>query len=139
MTDHLTKEKRSWNMSRIRSKHTKPEMIVRSYLFSKGFRYRLHNKKLPGKPDISNHSKRIAIFVNGCFWHQHGCKRSNLPKSNQEYWHKKLSNNKLRDQNNVNQLLKLGWNCSIIWECESRSIETNPLIENIIREYNEKN
>ena len=91
MTDHLTAEKRSWNMSRIRSKNTQPELAVRKYLYSKGFRYRLHNRHLPGTPDITNQSKKTAVFVNGCFFHQHkGCKRATVPKSNKEYWIPKL-------------------------------------------------
>ena len=133
MTDHLTKEKRSWNMSRIRSKHTKPEMIVRSYLYSKGFRYRLHDKKLPGKPDISNASKKIAIFINGCFWHQHkNCKRANIPKSNVDYWAPKLNNNIKRQQDNLNSLDKMGWKSFVIWECETKQIENNERIADIL-------
>mgnify|MGYP001324752802 CR=1 FL=1 len=118
MTDHLTKEKRSWNMSRIRSKNTKPEMIVRSFLFSKGFRYRLHNRKLPGKPDIVLKKHRTAIQVRGCFWHQHGCKFSNSPKSNKSYWLPKLEKNKERDKLNDKKIKKLGWKLIVIWECK---------------------
>ena len=133
MTDHLTKEKRSWNMSRIRSKNTKPEMIVRSFLFSKGFRYRLHNRKLPGKPDISNASKKIAVFVNGCFWHRHkNCKRSSIPKSNKEYWLNKLDNNIKRQEYSLNLLDKMGWNTFIIWECETKQIEDNKRVKDIL-------
>ena len=133
MTDHLTKEKRSWNMSRIRSKNTKPEMIVRSFLFSKGFRYRLHNRKLPGKPDISNASKKIAVFVNGCFWHRHkNCKRSSIPKSNKKYWLNKLDNNIKRQEYSLNLLDKMGWNTFIIWECETKQIEDNKRVKDIL-------
>lgn len=92
--DHLSKEKRSWNMSRIRSTETKPEERVRKYLFSKGFRYRKNDKRLPGKPDIVLPKYRAVIFINGCFWHCHkGCSRANVPKSNLEYWKVKLENN----------------------------------------------
>ncbi len=110
-------------MSRIRSKHTKPEMIVRSYLYSKGFRYRLHNKKLPGKPDISNSKRKIAVFINGCFWHQHKkCIRASIPKSNVNYWVPKLENNIKRQKNNLNSLDQMGWNTFVIWECETKDL-----------------
>ena len=120
-------------MSRIRSKNTKPEMIVRSFLFSKGFRYRLHNRKLPGKPDISNASKKIAVFVNGCFWHRHkNCKRSSIPKSNKKYWLNKLDNNIKRQEYSLNLLDKMGWNTFIIWECETKQIEDNKRVKDIL-------
>ena len=121
MTDHLSKEKRSWNMSKIRSKNTRPELAVRKYLYSNGFRYRLHNRKLPGKPDITNQSKKTAVFVNGCFWHQHeGCKRAAIPKSNKSYWLPKLENNVARFKNNTDKLLDMGWKVFIVWECETK-------------------
>jgi len=121
MTDHLTKTKRSWNMSRIRSKNTRPELAVRKYLYSNGFRYRLHNRKLPGKPDITNQSKKTAVFVNGCFWHQHeGCKRAAVPKSNKSYWLPKLEKNVARFKDNTNKLLDMGWKVFIVWECETK-------------------
>jgi|TARA_B100002003_G_scaffold225614_1_gene231771 DNA mismatch endonuclease (patch repair protein) len=121
MTDHISKEKRSWNMSRIRSKNTRPELAVRKYLYSNGFRYRLHNRKLPGKPDITNQSKKTAVFVNGCFWHQHeGCKRAAIPKSNKSYWLPKLENNVARFKNNTDKLLDMGWKVFIVWECETK-------------------
>ena len=121
MTDHLSKEKRSWNMSKIRSKNTRPELAVRKYLYSNGFRYRLHNRKLPGKPDITNQSKKTAVFVNGCFWHQHeGCKRATIPKSNKSYWLPKLENNVARFKNNTDKLLDMGWKVFIVWECETK-------------------
>ena len=121
MVDHLTKEKRSWNMSRIRSKNTRPELAVRKYLYSNGFRYRLHNRKLPGKPDITNQSKKTAVFVNGCFWHQHeGCKRAAIPKSNKSYWLPKLEKNVARFKDNTDKLLDMGWKVFIVWECETK-------------------
>ena len=121
MTDHLSKEKRSWNMSKIRSKNTRPELAVRKYLYSNGFRYRLHNRKLPGKPDITNQSKKTAVFVNGCFWHQHeGCKKAAIPKSNKSYWLPKLENNVARFKNNTDKLLDMGWKVFIVWECETK-------------------
>ena len=121
MADHLTKEKRSWNMSRIRSKNTRPEIAVRKYLYSKGFRYRLHNRHLPGTPDITNQSKKTAVFVNGCFFHQHkGCKRATVPKSNKEYWIPKLKKNTAKFSENTNKLLDMGWKVFIVWECETK-------------------
>lgn len=124
MTDHLSKEKRSWNMSRIRSKNTKPELIVRKMLHNSGIRYRLHAKDLPGKPDLSNKSKKFAIFVNGCFWHQHkGCKRANLPKSNRDYWIPKLRKNKRNFGKNIYKLNTMGFKTETIWECEIEHIE----------------
>lgn len=117
--DHLSKEKRSWNMSRIRSTETKPEERVRKYLFSKGFRYRKNDKRLPGKPDIVLPKYRAVIFINGCFWHCHkGCSRANVPKSNLEYWKVKLENNVRRDLEEYQRLAKLGWRVLIVWECE---------------------
>ena len=105
VTDHLTPEKRSLNMSKIRSKNTKPELIVRKLLHNSGLRYRLYAKDLPGKPDLSNKSKKFAIFVNGCFWHQHkGCSKANIPKSNTEYWIPKLNTNIKRFEKNLKKL-----------------------------------
>ena len=108
-------------MSRIRSKNTRPELAVRKYLYSNGFRYRLHNRHLPGKPDISNQSKLTAVFVNGCFWHQHeGCKRAAVPKTNKSYWLPKLEKNVARFKDNTDKLLELGWKVIIVWECEAK-------------------
>ena len=107
--DHINKEKRSWNMGRISSKNTKPEIIVRSALHKAGFRFRLHRKDLPGKPDIILPKYKTVIFVHGCFWHAHkGCKRSNLPKSNLQYWTNKLEKNIQRDKKHKG---KLGTGC----------------------------
>ena len=124
MVDHLSLEKRSWNMSRIRSKNTKPELIVRKMLHNSGIRYRLHVKDLPGKPDLSNKSKGFAIFVNGCFWHQHeGCKRANIPKSNKDYWVPKLERNVNRQKDNIQSLHDMGMKAHIIWECEVKNMK----------------
>ena len=121
--DHLTKEKRSLNMRKIGSKNTKPELLVRKMLHRKGIRFRLHAKDLPGKPDISNKSKGFAIFVNGCFWHQHeGCKRANTPKSNKEYWVPKLERNVMRQKENIKSLIEMGMKPHIIWECEVKDM-----------------
>lgn len=118
MADTKTPAERSENMSRIRSTDTKPEEIVRKFLFSKGFRYRKNDKRYPGKPDIVLPKYRTVIFVNGCFWHMHGCSRSRLPKSNQEYWRPKIERNIERDADAKKKLEAEGWKVIIIWECE---------------------
>ena len=118
MADTKTPAERSENMSRIRSTNTKPEEIVRKYLFSKGFRYRKNDKRYPGKPDIVLPKYRTVIFVNGCFWHMHGCSRSRLPKSNQQYWKPKIERNIERDADAKKKLEAEGWRVIIIWECE---------------------
>lgn len=118
MADTKTPAERSENMSRIRSTNTKPEEIVRKYLFSKGFRYRKNDKRYPGKPDIVLPKYRTVIFVNGCFWHMHGCSRSRLPKSNQEYWRPKIERNIERDADAKKKLEAEGWKVIVIWECE---------------------
>ena len=128
MVDHLSLEKRSWNMSRIRSKNTKPELIVRKVLHNSGIRYRLYAKDLPGKPDLSNKSKGFAIFVNGCFWHQHeGCKRANIPKSNKDYWVPKLERNVNRQKDNIQSLHDMGMKAHIIWECEVKNMKVEKI------------
>ena len=133
MTDHLTPIKRSWNMSRIRSKNTKPELMVRKVLHNSGIRYRLHAKDLPGKPDLSNKRRKFAIFVNGCFWHQHkGCKRASIPKSNTEYWIPKLKKNINRLKENLEELDNMGFTTVVIWECEvNKTLTYNKLVEKI--------
>ena len=114
-----SKEIRSYNMSRIRSKDTKPEEIVRKFLFSKGLRYRKNDRRYPGCPDIILPKHRTAIFVNGCFWHCHeGCSDFVLPKSNKDYWVPKLEKNQKRDEENYTVLKNDGWNVLVIWECE---------------------
>ena len=118
MADNHTKEVRSRNMSKIRSTNTKPEVIVRKYLFSKGFRYRKNDKRYPGKPDIVLPKYRAVVFVNGCFWHMHNCSRSKLPKSNLEYWEPKIKRNVERDAENYKKLKEMGWRVFIVWECE---------------------
>ena len=118
MADNHTKEVRSRNMSKIRSTNTKPEVIVRKYLFSKGFRYRKNDKRYPGKPDIVLPKYRAVVFVNGCFWHMHNCSRSKLPKSNLEYWKPKIKRNVERDAENYKKLKEMGWRVFIVWECK---------------------
>jgi DNA mismatch endonuclease (patch repair protein) len=121
MTDHLTKKERSWNMSLIRSRDTLPEKIVRKVLTNLGVRYRLHSKQLPGKPDIVIKKDKLAIFINGCFWHQHkGCKRKTMPKGNRNYWKPKLERNVAKQKADIKALRKDNWKVGIVWECETR-------------------
>ena len=116
--DNHTKQQRSYNMSRIKSKNSKPETVVRLFLFSKGFRYRKNVKKLPGCPDIVLKKYKTVVFVNGCFWHKHDCSEFVLPKSNTEYWLNKVNRNKERDAENINKLKILGWKVITVWECQ---------------------
>ena len=119
MPDVHSPDVRSYNMSRIHGKDTKPEELVRKYLFSKGFRYRKNDSRLPGKPDIVLPKYKTVIFVNGCFWHVHeGCKYSVWPKNNAEFWKDKLGKNVIRDLWNYTLLEQQGWRVMIIWECE---------------------
>jgi len=110
---------RSKNMSAIRGKDTKPEMLVRRFLHSEGLRYRLHQKGLPGKPDLVFRRFQTVVFVHGCFWHRHkGCKNSIMPKNNRDFWKKKLESNVKRDYKNRTALTSAGWRVLVIWECE---------------------
>lgn len=121
--DLIDPERRSRNMAAIRSKNTKPEMIVRSMVHGLGFRYRLHRKDLPGKPDLVFGPRRKVIFVHGCFWHLHpdpGCKDARIPQSRRDYWQPKLTRNTERDREHVQKLEAMGWQVLIIWECEVR-------------------
>ena len=118
MTDRISKKKRSWNMSRIRSKDTKPEIKVRSYLFKLGFRFRKNVQKLPGKPDIVLPKYSTVIFINGCFWHHHqGCRYAYIPKTRTKFWLDKFSKNLENDKKNKVILQQLGWKVVVIWEC----------------------
>lgn len=113
------KKTRSYNMSRIRGKNTKPEITVRKYLFSKGFRYRKNDRKLPGSPDIVLPKYKTVIFVNGCFWHGHkGCRYFVVPKTNTEFWVNKINTNIERDENKYKSLKNMGWTVIVIWECQ---------------------
>lgn len=119
MADVHTPEKRSYNMSRIRSKDTKPEEVVRKYLFSHGFRYRKNDNRLPGKPDIVLPKYKTVIFVNGCFWHKHeGCRYFVWPKNNAEFWREKIERNVTRDTQVYQLLENEGWRILVVWECE---------------------
>ena len=116
--DRLSKEHRSWNMSRIRSRDTRPEMVVRSLLHGAGFRFRLHVRELPGTPDIVLPKYRAVVFVHGCFWHRHpGCKYASVPRSNRKFWAKKFRENVTRDRVAQRSLERMGWHVVVIWEC----------------------
>ena len=118
--DTLSKEKRSWVMSRIRAKNTKPEMIVRSFLHKNGFRFRLYAKDLPGHPDIVLPKYKTAIEVRGCFWHHHlGCKNATIPNSNTDFWQTKFRRNIERDNRHAEELKSCGWNLIVVWGCET--------------------
>lgn len=121
--DILTPEQRSEVMRRIRGKDTKPEMLLRSALHRAGFRFRLHRRSLPGAPDIVFPGRRKAIFVHGCFWHSHRCKRARKPASNRDYWIPKLAENKKRDARNRRRLTALGWSSLVVWECQLRTMD----------------
>ena len=118
MADTHSKEVRSRNMSHIRSTNSKPEEIVRKYLFSRGLRYRKNVRSLPGTPDIVLKKYRTVVFVNGCFWHHHDCGRFVWPSTNTEYWRKKIDRNTERDKENYDRLTAQGWQVLIIWECQ---------------------
>lgn len=134
--DNFSKEKRSDIMSRVRGKNTKPEEVVRKYLFSKGFRYRKNDKRYPGKPDILLPKYRTAIFINGCFWHQHpDCAAATLPETNKDYWSKKLQRNVERDALQIRQLHEMGWYVIVVWECEiSNKIKREERLQSLIDE-----
>ena len=116
--DIVSKKKRSDMMSRIRSKNTGPEKYVRKELLKRGFKFTLHKKNLPGKPDIVLKKYKTVINVNGCFWHHHNCGRYNVPKNNRKFWLNKLKKNKARDIKNTRKLRKLGWKVYKVWECK---------------------
>ena len=140
MSDVHDKRTRSYNMSQIKGKDTKPEILVRKLLFASGFRYKLHDKKLPGKPDIILPKYKAVIFVNGCFWHgHHNCKYFVVPKTRTDFWLKKIEGNKQRDLANISKLENEGWNVFSIFECELKGDRLNDtlskLIENIKKSY----
>ena len=134
MADNHSREVRSKNMSHIRSTNSKPEEIVRKYLFSKGFRYRKNVRTLPGCPDIVLSKYHAVIFVNGCFWHKHDCGRFVWPSSNTEYWIPKINRNVERDKQNHKKLIDMGWKVLIIWECELKKNVSEDRLERLIKE-----
>lgn len=134
MADNHSKEARSMNMSHIRSTNSKPEEIVRKYLFAEGFRYRKNVKKLPGCPDIVLPKYKTVIFVNGCFWHKHDCPRFVWPSSNQDYWRPKILRNVERDNQSRKGLETLGWKVITVWECELKKNVLNETLGKLIAE-----
>lgn len=134
MADNHSKEVRSINMSHIRSTNSKPEEIVRKYLFAEGFRYRKNVKKLPGCPDIVLPKYKTVIFVNGCFWHKHDCPRFVWPSSNQDYWRPKILRNVERDNQSCKELESLGWKVITVWECELKKNVLNETLGKLIAE-----
>lgn len=128
MADNHTKEIRNKNMSHIRCKDTKPEIIVRSFLHKNGFRFRKNDKRYPGKPDIVLPKYKTVIYINGCFWHMHDCDRFVFPKSNTDYWINKLNNNRKRDMKHYEDMRKDGWKIILVWECEISEERLNKLI-----------
>lgn len=123
MTDHISPEHRSWNMSRIKGKDTKIEVKVRSWLFARGFRFRKNDNRYPGKPDIVLPKYKTVIFINGCFWHRHeGCKYATMPKTRVDYWNAKFERNVANDKLHIKQLEELGWNVITLWECELKAL-----------------
>ncbi len=125
-------QQRSYNMSRIKGKNTKPEEILRKLLWKHGYRYRLHYKKLPGKPDIVFPSRKKVIFVNGCFWHKHDCKYFKWPQTNTDFWKEKITGNVTRDNKNYNALSDLGWGFIVVWECELKEKDTQSVMNKLI-------
>ena len=134
MADNHTKEQRSTNMSHIRSTDTRPEVMVRKYLFKQGFRYRKNDDNLPGKPDIVLPKYHTVVFVNGCFWHKHNCSRFVWPSSNKVYWTNKILKNVERDQENQTALAAAGWKVIVIWECELKKKLFQETMEKVINE-----
>ncbi|HWQ90042.1 MAG TPA: DNA mismatch endonuclease Vsr [Clostridia bacterium] len=130
MKDRLTKARRSWNMSRIKGKDTGPEMVVRRLLHRLGYRFRLHGKELPGRPDVVLPKHKTVVFIHGCFWHRHRrCRNCTTPTNRRDFWVEKLEGNAARDRKHIRTLKKLGWRVIIVWECETKS----PLLESRLR------
>jgi DNA mismatch endonuclease (patch repair protein) len=132
MADTLTPAQRSERMSRIRGRDTKPEMVVRRLIHRMGYRYRLHDRRLPGTPDLVFPARRKVIFVHGCFWHRHDCKLGRIPKSNLDFWLPKLEENRIRDESNQRHLSAAGWQHLVLWECQVRDLDA---LESRIRQF----
>jgi DNA mismatch endonuclease, patch repair protein len=133
MTDVHDKKTRSYNMSRIKGKNTKPEMLVREFLHKNGFRYRINYSKLPGKPDIVLPKYKTVIFINGCFWHGHkGCKFFVIPKTRTEWWAEKINDTIERDEIKIKELEKMRWNVKILWECELKPVKRTKTLEDLL-------
>ncbi|MES2592190.1 MAG: DNA mismatch endonuclease Vsr [Bacteroidota bacterium] len=139
MADVHSKKTRSYNMSRIKGKNTKPEILVRKFLFSQGFRYKLHDRKLPGKPDIVLPKYNTLIFIQGCFWHGHkGCKYFVIPKTRTEWWISKINTNISNDKNNMDLLRKIKWKIIEIWECDLKKDKIEKTLKKLVNEIKEK-
>jgi len=138
MVDTITSERRSWNMSRIRGRDTGPELRLRSLLHRAGFRFRLHAKKLPGRPDIVLPKYRMAIFVHGCFWHRHsGCRNATTPSTRAEFWQEKFDTNVRRDARNRADLEAAGWTVMTVWECELKA-DAEEVVQRLAGELRQK-
>ena len=137
MADRITPQHRSWNMSRIKGKDTKPEIAVRQYLFANGFRFRKNDKRYPGKPDIVLPKYHTIIFVHGCFWHRHeGCKQATTPKSRTDFWLEKFQKNVQNDAKHIQELKNMGWKVIVLWECELEK-QFEETMRNVIAEIRE--
>ena len=130
--DVHTSEQRSFNMSQIKCENTKPELIIRHLLWKNGYRYNLHRKDLPGNPDIVFPGKKKAIFVHGCFWHQHNCRYSKWPKTNSTFWKHKINGNEKRDKDNYRDLKLAGWRYLVIWECETKEKDLSGMYKKLM-------
>lgn len=138
MADVHSKEVRSYNMSQIKGKDTKPEILVRKFLFSNGIRYKLHDKSLSGKPDMVFPKYRKVVFIHGCFWHGHeGCKYFVIPKTRTEWWLKKISGTRKKDNENITALKKQGWKVVTVWECELKPDKKEKTLKLLINEFKE--
>ncbi len=134
MADHLTSEKRSWNMSCIRSKDTSIELKVRRHLFAQGFRFRKNDTRLPGKPDIVLPKYRAVVFVHGCFWHRHpGCRFATMPSTNPDFWNRKFLKNVENDRLHTEELTAKGWNVLVVWECDIKQ-RFDTTMQNLIQQ-----
>lgn len=131
MTDIFSPKKRSQIMKKIGPKNSKQELFIRKLIFSFGYRYRLHRKDLPGKPDLVFPKYKKVIFINGCFWHGHTCKRGKLPETNREFWKKKICGNVKRDKENYKKLKEFGWKILVVWQCEIKTKNTEYLQQQI--------
>lgn len=130
--DILTPQQRHKSMASVHSKNTKPEVLVRKFLWNEGFRYTLNNPRLPGHPDIVLKKYRTCIFVNGCFWHGHdGCKYFSIPRTNTEFWKKKISRNKERDKEEQRKLAEMGWHVIVVWECQLKADKRDKTLESL--------
>lgn len=136
MVDVVTPEKRSAMMSGIRGSNTKPEVIVRKALFAAGYRYRLHRKDLPGRPDVVMSGRKVAVFVHGCFWHHHGdCRFAKMPSTRPEFWQGKLTTNVARDAKAISELLSMGWRVPVVWECFLKTTKSPSNVQSVLTDW----